>query len=132
MVPPGDSTPNELAFDTELFAFEAPADVKLQMLFLELDRVEKTIELTGTPYRFVGDEDRLFTIEAGAERYSRHSVWLRDSICGHVDPQCEGEDLYDCVLDQIRDTDLHDRTIWVLAHILALQGIGTLCAEEAN
>ncbi len=123
---------NEMAFDADLYAFDIDASVKLDMLYVELDRVETTIELQGNPYVFLDNPEQRFSADAGKRRFCRHTVWLRDSICGHVDPACTGEDLYECILNQIRDSGLHDRTLWVLAHILALQGIEELCVDEAT
>jgi hypothetical protein len=132
MVRNRDLTSSELAFDLDLYEFRADTDIKVQMLFVELDRVEKTIELCGSPYEFVNGGDSRFTIEGGKERFLHHAPWLRESICGHVSPACEGEELYNCIMEQIKDSDLHDRTIWVLAHILALKGLERFCAEAAN
>jgi hypothetical protein len=105
-------------------------DIKLRMLFAELNRLEMTIEIHGTPYIFVDDENVRFCPEAGEKRFEDHRGWLKELVCTDSVLACHQEGKLDtlrAVLGRISHRENHPYVLLILAQIVVLSGINSFC-----
>ncbi|MFQ6107725.1 MAG: hypothetical protein ACE5QF_09130 [Thermoplasmata archaeon] len=130
-----------MAFDFESFPeFEfvnqdIDDDIKLQMLFAELHRVERTLEIHGSPYVFVEDENVRFSVDSGKKRFENHRAWLQETICSESwdnTISCNRMELLRTILDLISLRDIHPYVVLILAQIVTLRGPQHLCAGAWN
>ena len=104
--------------------------LKLQMLFAELNRLERTIEIHGDPFIFVDDEKIRFSPEVGKERFEDHRGWLKQLVCRNslADQDSEGRlDKLRAVLHRISQKEIHPYILLILAQIVVISGIDTFC-----
>jgi hypothetical protein len=105
-------------------------DIKLRMLFAELNRLETTIEIHGSPYIFVDDEAVRFSPEAGKERFFGHREWLKDLVCqdSMAVQNLEGRlDRLRAILSRISHKEIHPYILLILAQIVVVTGISSFC-----
>ena len=104
--------------------------IKLRMLFAELNRLETTIEIHGSPYVFVDDEDVRFSPNLGEERFEGHREWLKDLVCqdSMAHQNLEGKlDKLRAVLNCITHKEIHPYVLLILAQIVVVTGIDAFC-----
>lgn len=104
--------------------------LKLQMLFAELNRLERTIEIHGSPYIFVDDEEVRFSPETGKERFEDHRSWLKRLVCRNsLADWGSGERLDNlrAILDRISLKDIHPYVLLILAQIVVVSGLDSFC-----
>ncbi len=104
--------------------------LKLRMLFAELNRLERTIEIHGNPFIFVDDEEIRFSPEVGKERFEEHRGWLKYLVCRNslADQDSEGRlDDLRAILSRISKKDIHPYVLLILAQIVVISGINTFC-----
>jgi len=122
--------------DTDLLQFDIPKELKLDMLFLELDRVGRTIELKGTPYVYLEFEDRDLSVQRGVMRFRQKESWLKERICPDAvllaleQSALSIESVFDAIMRLIEREDIHRRELWILAHILLIMGLKEFCKES--
>jgi hypothetical protein len=89
-----------------------------------------TIEMHGSPYIFVDDEDVRFSPETGEERFEGHREWLKDLVCQDslADQNLERKlDRLRAVLGRISHKELHPYVLLILAQIVVITGISSFC-----
>lgn len=109
---------------------EIDDSIKLQMLYAELNRLERTIEIHGNPYIFVDDEEIRFSPDAGVERFEGHRGWLKEILCDDTlaDEDSKGKlDTLRAVLDRLSSKETHPYILLILAQIVVISGVSTLC-----
>lgn len=103
--------------------------VKLDILYYELDRLEKTLEVQGTPYVFLDPDEAEITVQDGKRRFEDHLGWISEVIIEHktalpVPDESERlDDLYNSLIDLLWREDLHAMIILTLAQIVIVQGL---------
>lgn len=107
-------------------------DIKLQMLFAELNRLERTIEIHGHPFVFVDDDEVRYSVDSGKERFEVHRRWLEDLLCekSWSSPNSTSRrELLRSVLNRIQQRNVHPYILLILAEIVVVGGIKSFCAE---
>lgn len=103
--------------------------VKLDILYYELDRLEKTLEIRGTPYVFLDPDEAEITVQDGKKRFEDHMDWISDVIVEHKpdlpvpDDSERLDDLFNSLIDLLWREDLHAMVILTLAQIVIVQGL---------
>ncbi len=103
--------------------------VKLDILYFELDRLEKTLEVQGTPYVFLDPEEVEITVQEGKRRYEKYSDWIDETITKHRTtlPFPQGserlDDLFNSVIDILWREDIHPMIILTLAQIAIVKSL---------
>ncbi|MFQ6060998.1 MAG: hypothetical protein ACE5KV_06880 [Thermoplasmata archaeon] len=120
--------------DYEFLNQKLDVPVKLDILFYELDRVEKTLELKGTPFVFLDPSEAKVSIENGRRKFERHVGWIKERLSGEEVvssiPKEESErldDLYNFLIDILWREDIHAMIILTLAQIVIVQGLEHYC-----
>lgn len=104
--------------------------VKLEMLYAELNRLERTMELHGTPYVFVDDDAVRFSPEIGKERFEDHREWLQSLVCPNAMDEVKGRNRKEAlraILNRISEKNLHPYILLILAEIVVISGLESLC-----
>ncbi len=110
--------------------------VKLDILFYELDRVEKTLEASGTPYVFIDPEEAAISVENGRRRFEGYRDWITEKISeNRADLPVPEEfdkldDLYNSLVDVLWRDDLHATVILTLAQIVIVRGLDAYCEQN--
>lgn len=108
--------------------------VKLDILFYELDRVERTLEARGTPYVFLDPKEAGISVEGGRRRFERHAKWIRERLSDREVvtsiPRERMDDLYDCLIGVLWREDMHTMIILTLAQIVIIQGLEEYCEHN--
>jgi len=108
--------------------------VKLDILFLELDRVERTLEARGTPYVFLDPEEAEISVEGGRKKFEKHAKWIRERLSDKEVvtsmPRERMDDLYDRLIDVLWRGDMHAMIILTLAQIVIIQGLEEYCEHD--
>ena len=103
--------------------------VKLDILYYELDRLEKTLEIRGTPFVFLDPEEADITVQDGKKRFETYNSWISEVIQEHKtdlptpDESERLDDLFNCLIDVMWREDLHAMVILTLAQIVIVQGL---------
>lgn len=115
--------------DYEFINQELDVPVKLDILFYELDRVEKTLEMKGDPYVFLDPEEAKLSIENGRRKFEEHTGWIGErlsegEVASSVPEDSERlDDLYNFLIDILWREDIHAMIILTLAQIVIVQGL---------
>ncbi|MFQ6128460.1 MAG: hypothetical protein ACE5QW_06120 [Thermoplasmata archaeon] len=111
---------------------EIDDNIKLQILFAELNRLERTMEIHGNPYVFVDDEKVRFSIDSGKRRFENHRNRLKDILCGESWSNPNSRDrceLLRSILDRISYMNVHPYILLILAQIIAVNGLESFCSD---
>ena len=106
--------------------------IKLEMLYAELNRLERTMEMHGTPYVFVDDDAVRFSPEVGKERFEGHRGWLQSLVCPKTVEEVKGRDRKETlrtILGRISEKDLHPYVLLILAEIVVISGLESFCPD---
>jgi len=107
--------------------------VKLDILFYELDRVEKTLEVEGTPYVFLDPAEADISPEGGRRKFQQHEKWIREKLSREEVTSSVPEEsdtlneLYDFLIDSLWRDDIHAMIILTLAQIVIVKGLNRYC-----
>jgi hypothetical protein len=103
--------------------------VKLDILFYELDRLDKTVKIRGTPFVFLDPEEADITTNDGKRIFAGHMEWIGQRLMDNASalsvPE-DGErldDLFNSLIDILWKEDLHPMIILTLAQIVIVQGL---------
>lgn len=105
--------------------------VKLDILFYELDRLEKTVEMRGSPYVFLDPEEAEITVHEGRKRFEKYLGWITEKVSECKDnlpvPDDDGrlDDLYNSLIDVLWREDIEAMVVLTLAQIVIVQGLET-------
>ncbi len=103
--------------------------VKLDILYYELDRLEKTLEIRGTPYVFLDPDEAEVTVQDGKKRFEKYMDWISEAVTEHrtdlkiPDDSERLDDLFNSLIDLLWREDLHAMVILTLAQIVIVQGL---------
>jgi hypothetical protein len=103
--------------------------VKLDILYYELDRLEKTLKIRGTPYVFLDPDEAEITIQDGKKIFAGHMGWIGERLMDNAsdlsvpDDGDRLDDLYNSLIDILWRDDLHAMIILTLAQIVIVQGL---------
>ncbi|MCK4444396.1 MAG: hypothetical protein KAW09_07620 [Thermoplasmata archaeon] len=103
--------------------------VKLDILYFELDRLEKTLEVRGTPFVFLDPDEVEITVQNGKRRYEEYSGWIAETIAKHrttlplPEELDKLDDLFNSLIDILWREDLHAMIILTLAQIVIVKGM---------
>jgi hypothetical protein len=123
--------------DYEFLNQELDDYVKLDILYYELDRLEKTLEEKGTPFVFLDPDDAEVTVQDGKKRYQQHLAWMEERLMEKVstlpDPGTSDtlDDLYNSLIDVLWREDLHAMIILTLAQIVIVRGLDLYTGQNA-
>jgi hypothetical protein len=110
--------------------------VKLDILYYELDRLEKTLEIRGSPYVFLDPEEAEVTIQDGKRIFEGHIQWIQEKLSEHAselrlpDESEPLDDLFNSLIDILWREDLHAMIILTLAQIVIVQGLEQYYGEN--
>jgi hypothetical protein len=110
--------------------------VKLDILYYELDRLEKTLRIRGTPYVFLDPEEADITIQDGKRIFAGHMEWIGERLMDNASALSvpdDGEkldDLFNSLIDILWREDVHAMIILTLAQILIVQGLEQYDGED--
>jgi hypothetical protein len=103
--------------------------VKLDILYYELDRLDKTLKIRGTAYVFLDPEEADVTVQDGKRTFAGHMEWIGERLMDNSSalsvPE-DGErldDLFNSLIDVLWKEDLHPMIILTLAQIVIVQGL---------
>ncbi len=105
--------------------------VKLDILYYELDRLEKTLEIRGSPYVFLDPEEAEITVQEGKKRFEKYQGWIAEKVseCKDDLPVPDDDerfdDLYNSLIDVLWREDLEAMIVLTLAQIVIVQGLET-------
>lgn len=103
--------------------------VKLDILYYELDRLEKTLEIRGTPYVFLDPDEAEITVQDGKKRFEKYIDWISEVIVEHRTDLRKPDDserldgLFNSLIDVLWREDIHAMIILTLAQIVIVQGL---------
>ncbi|UCD91921.1 MAG: hypothetical protein JSV43_06715 [Methanobacteriota archaeon] len=119
--------------DYEFLNQDLDIPVKLDILFYELDRVEKTLEVKGNPYVFLDPDEAEISTENGRVKFQRHEEWIREKLSetevasSVPDGSDSLDELYNFIIDTLWREDIHAMIILTLAQIVIVQGLDQYC-----
>lgn len=122
--------------DYEFLNQELDDYVKLDILYYELDRLEKTLKTKGTPYVFLDPEEAEITVQDGKRIYERYAQWIQEKLTEHASElPAPGEsepldDLFNSLIDILWREDLHAMIILTLAQIVIVHGLEQYYGED--
>lgn len=117
--------------DYEFLNQDLDVPIKLDILFYELDRVEKTLEMKGSPYVFLDPAEAEITKEDGKKRFREHEEWIKkklsqeEVISSMPEESDTMDELYDFLIDILWRKDIHAMIILTLAQIVIVTGLDT-------
>ncbi len=110
--------------------------IKLDILYYELDRLEKTLRTEGTPYVFLDPEVAEITVQDGKRIYEGYIQWIQEKLTEHASElpvPAESEpldDLYNSLIDILWREDMHAMIILTLAQIVIVNGLEKYHRED--
>lgn len=110
--------------------------VKLDILFYELDRLEKTLKVSGTPYVFLDPDEADISVTDGKREFEKYSDWITEKISENradlpvPEESDKLDDLYNSLIDVLWRDDLHATVILTLAQIVIVRGLDAYCEEN--
>ena len=110
--------------------------VKLDILYYELDRLEKTLKTKGTPYVFLDPEEAEITVQDGKRIYEGYVQWIQEKLTEHAselpvpDESEPLDDLFNSMIDILWREDLHAMIILTLAQIVIVHGLEQYYGED--
>ncbi len=122
--------------DYEFLNQELDDYVKLDILYYELDRLEKTLKTKGTPYVFLDPEEAEITVQDGKRIYEGYVQWIQERMTEHASElPVPGEsepldDLFNSVIDILWREDMHAMILLTLAQIVIVHGLERYFGED--